>query len=211
MIVLALIKQHQAELEKWNNQAEQVGLFIARDAWDSLEREVEDYTENGITWDFIEAMPYSWSLHLGMAFDKACENWIEERLHSLDESMREAMDERWCYDINRNAMQNLQQALRIGNQFEARFTKLLKQAKPGLLEIARRAWFDDVDYVLEHMEEDNTKDGMRVRQQFYEARNRAALKLASVATELLKRSVQLYQTALAQAAAEQVVTMKPAC
>lgn len=211
MIVLALIKQHQAELEKWGSKAEEVGLFIARDAWDSLENEVEDYTENGITWGLIEEMPYSWSLHLGMAFDKACEKWIEERLHALDETMQEAMGERWCYDINRNVMQNLQQALRIGNQLEARFTKLLKQAKPGWLEIARRAWFDDVDYALEHMEEDKIKDGMQVRQQFYAARNSVAPKLASVATELLKRSVQLYQTALAHAAAVQVLTMKPAC
>lgn len=210
MIILDLINQHQAGLERWGAKAEETGLFIARDAWDSLEHEVENYTEDGITWDFIETMPYSWSLHLGMAFDEACEKWIEERLQILDDSMRKAMGGRWCYEINRSTIQNLQQALRIGNQFEMRFTKLLQQAKPGLLEVARRAWIDDVDYIIKHMEDDSIKDAMRVRRHFYAARNSVTPQLANVATELLKRSIQLYQTALGQAAT-QILTTKPAC
>lgn len=211
MIILDLIKHHQAELERWGAKADETGLFIARDAWDSLELEVESYTEDGITWDFIDSMPYSWSLHLGMAFDEACEKWIEERLQALDDSMQEVMGERWCYDINRTAIQNLQQALRIGNQFETRFAKLVQKAKPGFLEIARRAWYDDVDYVIEHMEDDNVKDGMRVRQQFYATRNSVTPQLGNVASELIKRSIQLYQTALGQAAAAQMLVVKPAC
>ena len=40
-------------------------------------------------------------------------------------------------------MQNLLLSLRIGNQYDAEFEYLVKQAKPGLLEIARRALRDD--------------------------------------------------------------------
>lgn len=98
-------------------------------------------------------------------------------------------------------MQNLQQSLRIGNQYETELERLVKQAKPRLLEIARRAWIDDEDYVLNHMEEDSIKDGQRVREQFYAARNQLAPRLAKVASELLRRSLQLYRTALGGAQA----------
>lgn len=196
MTTLNLIQHHQAELQDLEARAGDIGLFIARDAWDALEREVEDYTEDGIMWDFIGDMGYAWALQLGMAFDEACERWIEQPLYALDDSMREAMDKRWCYDLNRSSMQNLLQSLRIGNQYEAEFARLVKQAKPGLLEIARRVWKDDEDYVLNHMEEDSIRDGQRVREQFYAARNELAPRLAKVASELLLRSLQLYRTAL---------------
>lgn len=201
MTTLNLIEHHQAELQGFEVRAGDIGLFIARDAWDALELEVEDYTKDGIMWDFIGDMPYAWSLQLGMAFDEACEKWIEQPLYALDDSIREAMGERWCYDLNRSSMQNLQQSLRIGNQYETELERLVKQAKPGLLEIARRAWIDDEDYVLNHMEEDSIKDGQRVREQFYAARNQLAPSLAKVASELLRRSLQLYRTALGGAQA----------
>ena len=66
MTALKLIRYHQSELEKWSSQADETGLFVARDAWDAIELEVESYTADGLTWDFIEDMPYSWSLQLGM-------------------------------------------------------------------------------------------------------------------------------------------------
>lgn len=201
MTTLNLIKQHQTEMQEFEASAVQIGLFIARDAWDALEREVEDYTEDGIMWDFVGDMAYSWALQMGMAFDEACEKWIEQPLYALDDSMREAMGERWCYDINRSSMQNLTQSLRFGNRYEGQFERLVKQARPGLLEIAKRAWKDDEDYVLNHMEEDSIKDGQRVREQFYAARNQFAPGLAAIASELLQRSVQLYRTALAGAQA----------
>lgn len=83
MTTLNLIGHHQAELQGFEVRAGDIGLFIARDAWDALEREVEDYTKDGIMWDFIGAMPYAWSLQLGMAFDEACEKWIEQPLYAL--------------------------------------------------------------------------------------------------------------------------------
>lgn len=197
MTTLDLIKHHQAEMQDLDARAKEIGLFIARDAWDALEREVEDYTQDGIMWDFVGDMAYSWALQMGMAFDEACEKWIEQPLHALDDSMREAMGERWSYDVNRSSMQNLMQSLRIGNQYEGQFERLVKQGRPGLLEIARRALKGDEDYVLNHMEEDSIRDGQRVREQFYAARNHLTPRLAAVASELLQRSVQLYRTALA--------------
>lgn len=176
MIASKLIKHHQSELEKWSNQADETGLFVARDTWDAIEREVEDYTADGVTWDFIEDMPYSWALQLGMAFDEACEKWIEQRLHELD---------------------NLRQGVRVGNQYESYFAKLIRQARPGVLEVVRRAWINDEDYVLNHMDNDSLKDGLSIRQQLYEARHHVAPQLASLATEMLRRSIRLYQTALA--------------
>ena len=83
MTTLNLIEHHQAELQGFEVRAGDIGLFIARDAWDALEREVEDYTKDGIMWDFTGAMPYAWSLQLGMAFDEACEKWIEQPLYAL--------------------------------------------------------------------------------------------------------------------------------
>lgn len=197
MTASKLIKHHQSELEKWSNQADETGLFVARDTWDAIEREVEDYTADGVTWDFIEDMPYSWALQLGMAFDEACEKWIEQRLHELDNLMSEALGERWCYDINRTMLDNLRQGVRVGNQYESYFAKLIRQARPGVLEVVRRAWINDEDYVLNHMDNDSLKDGLSIRQQFYEARHHVAPQLASLATEMLRRSIRLYQTALA--------------
>ena len=57
MTTLNLIEHHQAELQGFEARAGDIGLFIARDAWDALEREVEDYTKDGIMWDFIGDMP----------------------------------------------------------------------------------------------------------------------------------------------------------
>lgn len=199
MQTLELIQHHHGELVKWLARAEETGLFIARDAWDALESVVEDYSQDGIYWEFTSNMPCSWALQLGMAFDESCAQWIENRLHALDESMGESMGERWCFDVNRATLDSLRQSLRIGNQFETRLAKLLKQARPGLLEVTRRMLLDNADYVLNHMENDSIKDGFRLRQQFYDARQDIVPQLASVATELLQRSVQHYQIALAQA------------
>ncbi|NLY16888.1 MAG: hypothetical protein GXZ05_11030 [Gammaproteobacteria bacterium] len=196
MTALNLIKHHQAELQDLEARAGDIGLFVARDAWDALESEVEACTKDSVRRNFIDDMPDAWALQLGMAFDEACAKWIEQPLYALDDSMREAMGERWCYDINRSSMQSLLQSLRIHNQYEAEFELLIKQAKPGLPGIVRGAWIDDEGYAFDHMGEGSTRDGRRVREQFYAARNQVLPRLAAVASDFLLRSLLLYRTAL---------------
>lgn len=58
------------------------------------------------------------------------------------------------------------------------------------------------------MDEDSIKDGEKVRRQFYKAREQATEQLAKIASELIQRSVELYRTALSQAAGSVLLKQK---
>lgn len=197
-----LIAQQRAQLETWHTDATEIGNFIADEVWDTLERQLEDLTNDGLLWDCAEAIKGSLLMTLATGFDAACEKWITSRIETLSEAMQALVGPAWDFDSARSSLDNLRKSLRIRQRMAPRFDQLFEKAKPGVFRIINRVLTDDVDYVLNDMDKDAQTDAARLRSVVYTARAEVVSEIAVLAAELLRRAVHDYRSALAKASPE---------
>lgn len=200
-----LIAQQRAQLETWHTDAAEIGGFIADEVWDTLERQLEDLTNDGLQWDCAEAIKGSLLMTLATGFDAACEKWITSRFETLNEAMQALVGPAWNFDTARSSLDNLRKSLRIRQRMAPRFDQLFEKAKPGVFRIINRVLTDDVDYVLNDMDKDAQTDAARLRSVVYTARAEVVSEIAVLAAELLRRAVHDYRSALTAAERQNTV------
>lgn len=193
-----LIAHQRAQLETWHNDAAEIGGFIADEVWDTLERQLEELTNDGLLWDCAEAIKGSLLMTLATGFDAACEKWITTRIETLSDAMQALVGPAWDFDTARSSLDNLRKSLRIRQRMAPRFDQLFEKAKPGVFRIINRVLSDDLDYVLNDMDKDAQTDAARLRSVVYTARGEVVSEIAVLAAELLRRAVHAYRSALAE-------------
>lgn len=191
-----LITHQRGQLQAWSNNANEIGGFIAGDIWDSLERELENLTTDGLYWDLAVVIQGTLLSALVMAFDDACEKWISKRIEALSDTMRAFAGSDWNFDTARSSLDTVRKGLRIRQRMAPKFEQLFDKARPGALRILSRALTDDLDYVLNDMEKDAEKDAARLCAVFYEARGSMTAEISQLGADLLRRAIHAYQDAL---------------
>lgn len=153
--VTPLICLQRKQLEAWRAEAAETGSFIADDVSDTLERELDELTSEGLIWDCADSLKSSLLLTLAMGVDDACEKWITHRIEILSEAMQATAGSVWHFDTARSSLDNLRKGLRIRQRMASRFDQIFERAKPNVLSLISRALTDDISYVLNDMDKDD--------------------------------------------------------
>lgn len=161
-----LLVQQKARLEELSSKADDTGRMVANDVWDSIERQVEETTQEGFIWDSAEFAKMGVVSTAGNSFDDACEKWIIGRLSAMSDAMKEVAGESWRYDTTHSSMDNLRKSIRISKHIEPVIDEIFAKAKPSLLGLLGRVIKDELNDTLDHMDEEMTQDALRLRRAF---------------------------------------------
>lgn len=191
-----IINQQLILLEQWAADAHQVGDFVADEVIDSLQRELNDATEDGLIWDSADSIKQMLSLEAMSAFDDACEKWITQRFDQLTAAVKHELASDWGFDTSSASLANLSKSFRIRENLEGIFDSIFAKSKPGVLKILTRVIRDELDDTLEHMDKEMHEDAERLKASFVNSRNGIAVVISNTASGLFLKTLHRYRDAL---------------
>lgn len=191
-----IINQQLAILEKWSNDAQQVGNFVADEVIDRLQRELNEATEEGVVWDFMDSIKGILLGETMIAFDDACEKWITQRFDKLVELAKTELGDDWEFDTSSASLANLQKSFRIRQNLESLFDKMFAKSKPSVFTLLARVIKDELSDSIDHMDAEMEQDAARLQANFNTIRQAVADEISSTASVMFLRVIHQYRDAL---------------
>ncbi len=194
----ALFAQQEAELQRLHHEAPHIGRFMASDVLDALEDALNESCKDGFSSDLVAPVRNTLQWTWLDALDCACEKWLDNSIMALAKPMQQ-LGEAWDYSATQGILDRLRKGLRNIPHVQSRLDTVLTAAKPSIFSHIARLCKDDLDYVLNHMDDDAQQDAKQLQQAWQKQRPEWESALQHLSSDLVLRALMEYRQALQRA------------